>query len=387
MLSKFISVPETHFQNTEIVLMNQQASIQGLETQIGQLSKLISERPQGSLPSNTEPNLREQLNAINVQDEEGFVEPEPEPRQETVEISLKEVHEPLPNNSRGSVYEERRLQIKELDEWRTHKLRTHDKSKLRQNEPDTSLNQLKVGDKVLLDAANPHIVTTTPNKEIPFMVLRIFPFGFPHRHNKAHGSAYGSVKVGQGFPQHGYTMSSSRGKKTAVPTSKKRKGTSSSTCPTAKIQQVQLADSIRALLTTVPWELFFRIIKLTYLELTMELCSTFHLQTIMTNYDDPSTIQFRLGKLICQLSVLKFGATLRAPQHCGPRIIPHPHRPDYRLAQSTEEEAYEDIPDDVPPQHEDPPTQPPPPSHPIHAATSYADISECLTRFEQQCFQ
>ncbi|KAG8503175.1 hypothetical protein CXB51_001042 [Gossypium anomalum] len=40
-----------------------------------------SERPQGSLPSNTEPNPREQLNAINVQDEEGFVEPEPEPRQ------------------------------------------------------------------------------------------------------------------------------------------------------------------------------------------------------------------------------------------------------------------------------------------------------------------
>ncbi|PPR85686.1 hypothetical protein GOBAR_AA35005 [Gossypium barbadense] len=84
MLSKFISVSETHFQNTETALKNQQASIQGLETQIGQLSKLISERPQGSLPSNTEPNPREQLNVINVQDEEGFIEPEPEPRQETV---------------------------------------------------------------------------------------------------------------------------------------------------------------------------------------------------------------------------------------------------------------------------------------------------------------
>ncbi|KAK5771028.1 hypothetical protein PVK06_047201 [Gossypium arboreum] len=47
------------------------------------------------------------------------------------EISLKEVHEPLPNNSRGSIHEERRLQIEELDEWRTHKLRTHDKLKLR----------------------------------------------------------------------------------------------------------------------------------------------------------------------------------------------------------------------------------------------------------------
>ncbi|KAK5819638.1 hypothetical protein PVK06_024655 [Gossypium arboreum] len=42
MLSKFISVSETRFQNTKIALKNQQASIHGLETQIGQLSKLIS---------------------------------------------------------------------------------------------------------------------------------------------------------------------------------------------------------------------------------------------------------------------------------------------------------------------------------------------------------
>ncbi|KAG8502938.1 hypothetical protein CXB51_000744 [Gossypium anomalum] len=59
MLTKFIAVPETRFQNIETTLKNQQASIQGLKTQIGQLSKLIFERPQGSLPSNTEPNPRE----------------------------------------------------------------------------------------------------------------------------------------------------------------------------------------------------------------------------------------------------------------------------------------------------------------------------------------
>ncbi|KAK5842965.1 hypothetical protein PVK06_005389 [Gossypium arboreum] len=61
--------------------------------------------------------------------------------------------------------------------------------------------------------------------------------------------------------------------------------------------------------------------------------------------------------------------------------------PQYRLAQSTEEEAYEDIPDDVPPQHKDPLTQPPPPSRLVHATASYADIFKRLTRFEQQCFQ
>ncbi|PPS07200.1 hypothetical protein GOBAR_AA13454 [Gossypium barbadense] len=147
MLTKFISVSETRFQNTETSLKNQQASIQGLETQIGQLSKLISERPQGSLPSNTEPNPREQLNSINVQDEEGFVEPEPKPTQETVEMSLKEAHESFSSSSRGP------------------------------NELNIFPHQLKAGVKVLLDAADPHIVTTTLNEEIPLPALSIFPFG------------------------------------------------------------------------------------------------------------------------------------------------------------------------------------------------------------------
>ncbi|PPR90203.1 hypothetical protein GOBAR_AA30480 [Gossypium barbadense] len=118
-------------------------------------------------------------------------------------MSLKEAHELFSSTSRGPVHEDRRLQIEELDEWQTHKPRTPEKLKLCQNEPDTSPNQLKVGDKVLLDAADPHIVTTTPNEKIPLMVLSIFPFGtvevshpkfgtfkvFPQRHGQAHGRA------------------------------------------------------------------------------------------------------------------------------------------------------------------------------------------------------
>ncbi|PPS18255.1 hypothetical protein GOBAR_AA02298 [Gossypium barbadense] len=337
-------------------------------------------------------------------------------------------------------------------------------------------------------------------------------------------------------------MSSSRRKKIIVPASKKRKGASSSVGPTAEIrhpllqfprgpqeelfqilwarpliasrcidwvvvEQVQMVDTIQALLTIDPWELFFGIIEPTYLEVTMKLCSMFHLQTVMTRYDDPGTVQFRLGGLIRQLSVLEFGTALGLyteefqeenelhalsrhihfslskcwytfapstasynPSRSKASVLPpslrylhailahtimgrrestgvhqiERHRkgvisispyvtrlarhfkllntaaqessltligqmspqgissmlsmrmierrrgtypPQYRLAQSTEEEAYEDIPDDVPPQHDDPPTQPPPPSRPVHAAASYADISERLTRFEQQCFQ
>ena len=78
----------------------------------------------------------------------------------------------------------------------------------------------------------------------------------------------------------------------------------------AVVEQVQSADVIWPFLTTDPWELFFGIIEPTYLELTMEPCSTFHLQTVMTNYDDPGMVQFRLGGLVCQLSIPEFGAAL-----------------------------------------------------------------------------
>ncbi|PPS00218.1 hypothetical protein GOBAR_AA20447 [Gossypium barbadense] len=91
-------------------------------------------------------------------------------------MSPKEAHESFLSSSRGPVHGDRRLQIEELDEWRTYKPRTHDKPELRQTELNTFPHQLKVGDKVLLDAAVPHIFTTTLNEEIPLTVLSVFPF-------------------------------------------------------------------------------------------------------------------------------------------------------------------------------------------------------------------
>ncbi|PPS12192.1 hypothetical protein GOBAR_AA08446 [Gossypium barbadense] len=90
---------------------------------------------------------------------------------------LKEAHESFSSSSRGPVHGDRRLQIEELEEWWMHKPRTYDKPELRQNELNTFPHQLKVGDKVLLDATDSHIVTTTPNEEIPLTVLSIFQFG------------------------------------------------------------------------------------------------------------------------------------------------------------------------------------------------------------------
>ncbi|PPS16114.1 hypothetical protein GOBAR_AA04467 [Gossypium barbadense] len=201
-------------------------------------------------------------------------------------------------------------------------------------------------------------------------------------------------------------MSSSCGKKTVVRASKQQKGASSSGL-TAKIP----------LLTTDSWDLFFAIIEPAYLELIIELCSTFYVQDVMTNFDDPETrsswMRTTLTLSVATSTTLPRSAgtlwspvqpsTTRAtPRHqlsLPPRGISSmlsmrmiekrrgTHPPEYRLAQSAEEGDPEDITDDVPPRHEDQPSQPPPPSHPVHAAASYTNISERLTRFEHKAPQ
>ncbi|GKE70699.1 hypothetical protein Tco_1528771 [Tanacetum coccineum] len=51
-------------QNQQIYNRNQDAKNQLIFDQIGILAKALHERPQGALSSNTEPNLREQVNSI-----------------------------------------------------------------------------------------------------------------------------------------------------------------------------------------------------------------------------------------------------------------------------------------------------------------------------------
>ncbi|KAG8483835.1 hypothetical protein CXB51_023321 [Gossypium anomalum] len=59
----------------------QQEKKSNLEEMLTNFISMSETRFQSSLPSNTGSNPREQLNAINVQDEEGLIEPKPEPRQ------------------------------------------------------------------------------------------------------------------------------------------------------------------------------------------------------------------------------------------------------------------------------------------------------------------
>ncbi|PPS17943.1 hypothetical protein GOBAR_AA02626 [Gossypium barbadense] len=174
-----------------MALKNQQASIQGLENQIGQLANqdkegLVTPKPEARQETKiskgkgeVDHNEQKPVSSHFVWEmkQSPFKLAIPATHQKLKEMSLKEVHEPFSSNSRGPIHEEQRLQIDDLDEWRTHKLRTYGRPKLCQNKLNTFPNQLKVGDKFLLDAADHHIVTAKPDEEIPLMVLSIFPFG------------------------------------------------------------------------------------------------------------------------------------------------------------------------------------------------------------------
>ncbi|PPR96733.1 hypothetical protein GOBAR_AA23936 [Gossypium barbadense] len=210
MLYKFISVSETRFQKTKTALKNQQASIQGLETQIGQLSKLISERQQGSFPLELQQDNAMNKGREEVNDDDPKQEP---PRTKTTET---EHYYQVANKD---THEERRFQIEELDEWRA--TIAHERGRSEQSEARP---------------CNMAVFNTRP------------------RHT---------------------------GKKAAVPSSKRRRGSgSSSVYATAEVRH--------------PFLEFPKLRKRSYFRYYTHDHS---LQVLMMNNDDPGTIHFRLGAL------------------------------------------------------------------------------------------
>ncbi|KAH1055190.1 hypothetical protein J1N35_033255 [Gossypium stocksii] len=91
-------------------------------------------------------------------------------------------------------------------------------------------------------------------------------------------------------------MSTSQGKKTTVPTSKKRKGpgaTSSTTTMEIRHPFLQFPQGSQ--------EELFQILRAMSLEVG---------DMVMSQYDNPETVQFHLGSLVRQLSVPDFGVVL-----------------------------------------------------------------------------
>ena len=64
-----ITTTQTFMTTTNTNLKNQVAAIHNLEVQMSQIFSLLSNRPQGSLPSNTEVNPKEHIKAITLRSE------------------------------------------------------------------------------------------------------------------------------------------------------------------------------------------------------------------------------------------------------------------------------------------------------------------------------
>ena len=73
--STYIEKAENQFKNHEVMFRNQDASIRNIKNQLGQISKQLAERPQGSLPSDTIPNPREHVKAITLRSGKSLAEP------------------------------------------------------------------------------------------------------------------------------------------------------------------------------------------------------------------------------------------------------------------------------------------------------------------------
>src|SRR5436189_4329600 len=75
LLTKYIEGNEKRLESTDMLMKNQSASIKNLEMQMGQIHNLLSNRPQGAFPSDTEKNPREQANAITLRSGKTYDDP------------------------------------------------------------------------------------------------------------------------------------------------------------------------------------------------------------------------------------------------------------------------------------------------------------------------
>src|SRR3954468_19087124 len=111
-LSKFMESTGERMKSNEILMQNQAASIRNLEVQIGQIHNILSNRTQGTFPSDTEKNPKEQVNAVTLRSGKQLQEPQPKPTEKRSEEShveeiIKEKEPNEPKKIEQNKYEDR----------------------------------------------------------------------------------------------------------------------------------------------------------------------------------------------------------------------------------------------------------------------------------------
>src|SRR3954471_7986378 len=104
-----------YMQENDARLKNQEASIKNIETQIGQLTSLLTARTQGALPSDTEKNPREHVNAITLRSGTRYDEP---PMKTSTEVAKEREIPPAEKevNDKVNEQEEKEKERKRVEE-------------------------------------------------------------------------------------------------------------------------------------------------------------------------------------------------------------------------------------------------------------------------------
>ncbi|PPS17233.1 hypothetical protein GOBAR_AA03347 [Gossypium barbadense] len=211
-------------------------------------------------------------------------------------------------------HEEQRLQIDELDEWRTH---VKKKPKAQDDLSNTMMS-------------DPQITTLELNTNgvTPFTVLNVFP--------------YGTVKISRdmAYAKSPRPCDAVVGDTRPVPRAYLR--LSLSQMPNAvKFLKELLAnkwklDDASHVELNAPQEELFQILRARPLGVGRSIdCAALEkvhladaLQTMITEYDDPGTVQFRLGSLVGQLTIPKFETSLGlyTDEFMETDHFPHLHR-------------------------------------------------------------
>ncbi|KAL5541132.1 hypothetical protein UlMin_044349 [Ulmus minor] len=121
--TQFMTRTNAFIDDTQANFRNQGASIRDLEHQIGEISKLLTERGQGALPSNTERNPREEAKAITLRsgkELERSKEASKQVIEEDTSVSKNQpaattIEQPLPKPSTNAVPFPQRLRKQNLD--------------------------------------------------------------------------------------------------------------------------------------------------------------------------------------------------------------------------------------------------------------------------------
>src|SRR3954469_2966977 len=108
LLTKYIEGNEKRLESNDMLMKNQSASIKNLEMQMGQIHNLLSNRPQGAFPSDTEKNPREQANAITLRSGKTYDNPKVKDAQ--AEVSREKQHQAEKQKERELQAEKERVQ-------------------------------------------------------------------------------------------------------------------------------------------------------------------------------------------------------------------------------------------------------------------------------------